>query len=83
MIFISEQPVGSRKVMVTTQGGKNTLPSESETVNGTTQMPRDDPKKHSSKALIISIVAAVLAVVIIIITCLLVHYFNCLRKRRG
>ena len=79
-MFISEQPAESSKVMITTQGGKNTLPSESETVNGTTQVPRDDPKKHSSKTPIISIVAPVLAVVIIIIIYLLVRY---LRKKRG
>lgn len=71
-----EQPAGSSKVMITTQGGKNTLPSESETVNGTTQVPRDDPKKHSSKTLIISIVAVLAVVIIIVIIYLLVRYFN-------
>ena len=76
MMFISEQPAGSSKVMITTQGGKNTLPSESETVNGTTQVPRDDPKKHSSKTLIISIVAVLAVVIIIVIIYLLVRYFN-------
>ena len=67
MMFISDQPVGSSEVLITTQGGEKALPTESETLNITTPMVRDNSSEGSSKTLIIAPVVVALALVIIII----------------
>ena len=76
MMFISDQPLGSSKVLITDQGGEKALPTESETLNITTPMVRDNSSEGSSKTLIIALVVVALALVIIII-CLLVAWSRC------
>ncbi|XP_044184812.1 discoidin, CUB and LCCL domain-containing protein 2-like [Acropora millepora] len=63
----TDQPVGSSEVLITTQGGEKALPTESETLNITTPMVRDNSSEGSSKTLIIAPVVVALALVIIII----------------
>ena len=78
MMFISDQPVISSEVLITTQGGEKALPTETETLNITTQMVRDKSREGSSETLMIALVVA-LALVIIIV-CLPVAW--CCRRRR-
>ena len=80
MMFISEKPVISSEVFITTQGGEKALPTETETLNITTPMVRDNSREGSSKTLMIALVVA-LALVIIII-CLLVAWCRCRRRKR-
>ena len=82
MMFISDQPVGSGKVLITTPRAKETLLSERHTLqsgNIATQTARDDSKKRSSKTWIIALVVVAIAVVIIIS---LLVWFNRLRRRK-
>ena len=81
MMFISDQSVGSSKVLRTTQGGEKTLPTESGTLNITTQMDGDNSREGFSKTLMIALVVVASALVIIII-CLLVALL-CRRQRKG
>ena len=81
-MLISDQPVGSGKVLITTPRIKETLPSERHTLqtgNVAAVMGRDDSKKHSSKTLLIALV--VVALVLVIIVCLLVVWLR-LRERK-
>ena len=82
-MFISDQPFGSSKVLITTEGGEKTLPTESETLKHsiTTQMDRDNSREGSSKTLLIALVGVASALVIIII-CLLVAWL-CRRRSKG
>lgn len=80
MMFISDQPVGISEVLITTQGWEKALPTESETLNITTPMVRDNPSEGSSKTLIIASVVVALALVIIII-CSLVAW-RCRQRRK-
>ena len=82
MIFISDQPVGSDKLLITTPKAKETLPSERHTLqtgNVATQMAKDDSKKHSFKTLLIALVVVSIAVVVII--CSLVWFYH-LQERK-
>lgn len=77
-MLISDQPVGRGKVLITTPTAKETLPSERHTLkagNITTQIARDDSKKHSYKTLHVF-----LAIAVVIVICLFV--WLCLRKRK-
>ncbi|XP_067043908.1 discoidin, CUB and LCCL domain-containing protein 2-like isoform X2 [Acropora muricata] len=76
-----DQPVGSSEVLITTQGGEKALPTESETLNITTPMGRDNSSEGSSKTLIIAPVVVALALVIIII-CSLVAWRRRRRRKR-
>ena len=82
-MLISDQPVGSGKVLISTPRAKVTQPSERHTLqtgNIATKMARDDSKTLSSKKLIIALVVVAIAVVMIV--CMLV-WLNRRRKRKG
>ena len=81
-MLISDQPVGSGEVLITTPRAKETLPSERRTLqtgNVAAEIARDD-----SKTIIIVIIVVAIAVVIIIfataIICLLL--WSCPRERK-
>lgn len=74
----TDQPVISSEVLITTQ---KALPTETETLNITTPMVRDNSREGSSETLMIALVVA-LALVIIIIICLLVAWCRHQRRKR-
>ena len=81
-MFISDQPVGSGKVSITTARAKETQQSGRQTLQTgsvATQMARDDYKKLSPKTLVIALVVVALALVMIV--CLVVAWL-CLRERK-
>ena len=82
-MLISDQPVGSGEVLITTPIAKETQQSgrqNLQTGNAATEMVKDNSSKRSSKPLMISLVVVALALVIII--CLLLAWFRLRGRKR-
>ena len=82
-MLISDQPVGSGGVLITTPNEKETQQSGRhalQTGNSATEMVKDSSRKRSSKTLMVALVVVALALVIII--CLLAAWLHLRGRKR-